>query len=82
VPIAKWTHLAWTENADRWNIYVNGELHSTRIVASRPQNGDSVLWFGAQQIPGGVSQAFLGAVDDIRVYQRVIPESVIKVLAK
>ena len=84
---AQWTHILFTydgsasgnDGADRVQIYVNGNLQATSLLAGSGNLAD-LASSNAQLVLGGVlgsggafcSNAFRGSVDDLRIYSRVL----------
>jgi hypothetical protein len=78
----RWTHVVWTEGSDGRSIYVDGNRLSTRSGDIGFLDGASTVWLGVQRGLSGVDFPFEGALDDVRIYRRVLPENVIKAFAR
>lgn len=83
-----WTHIAltWGSSDGQYKFYRNGLLAKTGFVsAGSPIRSDGALVFGQEQDSvGGTfdpAQAFVGQLDDVLIYNRVLNEQEIAVLA-
>lgn len=67
VPLNQWTHVAAVWDASSVKLYVNGILKTTVATTG-------VGLVGAQTIVGAETTArqFLGSIDDVRIYNRVL----------
>jgi hypothetical protein len=79
VPNETWTHIVGTydpsASAPQMNLYINGTLASsttaTGAIAYDTAGADDDVLIGSA-IVGSASQAFVGVVDDVRIYNRAI----------
>ncbi|WP_162184952.1 LamG-like jellyroll fold domain-containing protein [Allokutzneria albata] len=76
-----WTHLVGTYDAatGRVGLFVNGVLEGEATIRSWPAAGDFVV--GAAKWQGKRVDHFPGALDDVRVYDRVLVPAEAAVLA-
>lgn len=83
----EWHHAAWVYRPDHSEIqlYVDGILTDVEAVPSTPSSGNPrQILMGASPFNTGVlssSSWFHGAIDDIRIYDRVLSQSEITDLA-
>lgn len=87
VPAGQWTHIVITGDNKGTSLYVNGVL-TEKLEGNRNvfANGKSIakvqtLFFPLQYI-GDKSNAFNGFLDDIKVFNSILPMDKIHVLAK
>ncbi|SFE65977.1 Concanavalin A-like lectin/glucanases superfamily protein [Actinopolyspora alba] len=79
VATRQWTHVVGVhdETANELKLYVNGSL-----VSTRPYNGDvdtdGELAIGRAENDGVESQYWEGAIDEVRVYDRVLTDAEIR----
>ncbi len=74
--IQVWHHCLYTYDGQTHRFYMNGDLISQSEV--EPQAGTpDMLMFG--NYPGG-NQFFTGALDDVRIYNRVLSQSEIEIV--
>ena len=73
-----WHHVVVLQDAaaGERRIYVDGAL--TNVGVSRASDGPGDLLIGGA---GGVTEFFHGMIDEVRIYDRVLPDSEIAVLA-
>ena len=69
VPVRRWTHLAMTYDGAQARLYVNGDEVSSHRGDGPLQAPAKPLWIGGN-LPWG--SYFDGAIDDVRVYGRVL----------
>jgi len=75
----KWSHIVGVYDGWSCKIYVNGKLENTTYRESEIGNYDSDLYIGTYG--GDLSKyAINAAIDDIRIYNRVLTESEINYL--
>jgi hypothetical protein len=69
-----WTHLAGTFNAadKKMTIYVNGQKGGEAILPTAPWHAPGPLTIGRAKYNGQASDFFKGAVDEVRMYSRVL----------
>lgn len=74
-----WNHWTFTKNAEtrKMKIYLNGELWESRSGKTLPITGIASAFLGA-----GSSKYYEGALDDVRIYNSVLSDSEIAVLAE
>jgi hypothetical protein len=75
IPLNTWTHLATTYDGTTLKIYVNGAMVSTKSVSGVIQTNSNPLRIGGN-VPYG--QYFQGMIDEVRVYNRALPQSEIQ----
>ena len=80
--LGQWYHVCGTKRGNAWSVFVDGRLRSSQTQG----NGTTVFSVNALQIGagwfGGADYAYSGAIlDDIRIYNRVLSESEIRLLA-
>jgi hypothetical protein len=84
--IGAWVHLAavWDADAGQVRLYVDGTLSRTVTRTTSWQAGGPLTigrtWYPVAGVPGP-AQPWPGAIDDVRVYQGVLPGSEIAKLA-
>ena len=72
-----WYRVAASWDGTNWKLYVNGRLESSQVsTATLPMTFDRVF-VGAV---GGASGFMTGAIDDLRIYDRVLPLDEIRAL--
>jgi hypothetical protein len=73
-PSTEWTHLAGTFNAadKKMTIYVNGQKGGEAILPSVPWHAPGPLTIGRAKYDGKAADFFKGAVDEVRMYSRVL----------
>ncbi|HGE70062.1 TPA: LamG domain-containing protein [Candidatus Poribacteria bacterium] len=69
-----WYHAAGTFDGKELKIYVNGSLENTLQWSGKAGTSKLDLWIGADDYPN----YFPGAIDDFRIYKRVLNEAEIK----
>lgn len=77
LPIGQWTHIAATFNGTTARFYLNGEETGNGNF-SFAQKKDAMLHFGSGDPNGG--NAFNGALDDIRLYDKALTAAEVKAL--
>ncbi|MFF4413860.1 LamG-like jellyroll fold domain-containing protein [Streptosporangium sp. NPDC001559] len=72
-PINEWFHLAGVYDAEAKTatLYLNGAPVKSEPVALSPWNADATMTLGTRMV---------GDLDDVRVYQRTLPDPVVAVL--
>jgi hypothetical protein len=75
LPVDRWTHLALTYDGTQERLYVNGAEVSRRRGGGRLQTPARPLWIGGNRPWGSY---FDGAIDDVRVYGRVLSDAEIR----
>jgi len=78
LPIGQWTHVAVTFAGPTARGYING-ARTAEGSFSFGVDREAPLQFGADTAGGGSS--FNGALDEIRIYDKVLSEAEIKQLA-
>ncbi len=69
-----WYHITGTYDGSKLKLYVNGELEKTRPLSGSVQISESDLYLATN----GGSRYFSGNIDEVRVYERALPEDEIK----
>ncbi|GBF50115.1 concanavalin A-like lectin/glucanases family protein [Leptospira ryugenii] len=77
IPLNQWTHVTVTNNADNWQIYVNGL--SENIIFNAATNAPTSVF----QIAGGAGALsfFSGKVSDVRIFNGTLDTNAIQKLA-
>ena len=72
--IGVWTHLTGTYNATtgKVTLYVNGVAQAITAVAPGSFNATGPLVIGRRLWAGAAMDFFVGAIDDVRVYARLV----------
>ena len=71
-----WTHVAATFNAGIVNLYINGVLDATFSGVAPPVSNSNGLYIGTPQDALGNSLfAFSGNLDEVRLWNRALPQS-------
>jgi hypothetical protein len=75
-PVGSWYHLAGVFDHGELRIYVDGQLAGSADAAFTETGSGSTDWsIGARSIGGaGGDQFFIGELDDVRVYSRVLSD--------
>ena len=68
----EWTFVTATYRDKEWKIYLNGRLSNTVVVKNSPPWSGQLLTIG--NLAPGSSEAFLGSLDDVRIYRRALSE--------
>lgn len=79
VPAGRWTHVAATYDGARAQLYVDGAADG-QPLAGRYEQSQTETWIGARpegggadgRTPAGPTFHFLGAIDDVRVWDRAL----------
>jgi hypothetical protein len=81
---AAWRHLAgtWSAEQDRITLYVDGVALMPASAQAPPVYGPDGVTIGGEIINGSFTNAFDGAIDELRVYNRVLDSSEIAALAE
>ncbi|MEM1205413.1 MAG: LamG-like jellyroll fold domain-containing protein [Acidobacteriota bacterium] len=77
-PIETWYHVAGVFQGGTQRIYINGQRIATRLNAFSSLQGATYLdWAIGARIPGasGPDQHFVGDVDDVKVWARVLSDA-------
>lgn len=80
VPQMTWTHVAGTWDLTTKRLYINGVLVAS-VAASINYDGHDV-YLGADENNGSLALPFDGVLDDLRIYNRVLPASELQTLAQ
>jgi prepilin-type N-terminal cleavage/methylation domain-containing protein len=84
VPVGVWTYIATTviPPTNTVKIYINGAsksvIYGTRTTPAIFSNFANFFTLGAHNTPSGVIEKFNGSIDDVRIYNAVMPTSYIK----
>ena len=71
-----WTHVAATFNAGIVNLYINGVLDATFSGVAPPVSNSNGLYIGTPQDALGNSLfAFSGTIDEVRLWNRALPQT-------
>ncbi len=71
----RWYHVAGTYDAERVTVFVNGVATGVHEAAFVPGTLDSSLYIGASFYGAGLGAHFTGQIDDVRIYNRALPEA-------
>jgi hypothetical protein len=77
LPVNTWTYLTGTFDGTTMRLYVNGNLVGTLETSAPIDVTDGVLRIGADHSWPG--EAFPGAIDEVRIYNRALSQSEIQV---
>lgn len=72
VKIGSWNHLAMSYDGDNLLLYVNGIPAGSEKIGKKRIPGNGGLSFGRRQDNDGDGYHFRGALDEIRLYDRVL----------
>jgi glucose/arabinose dehydrogenase/chitodextrinase len=72
LPLGQWSHVAIVFNGTQAQFYVNGALVATRPVSASITARGNQLRIGAD---ANTQQFYKGAIDDLRIYKRVLTAS-------
>ena len=75
--VGRWYHVACTYNGSVAKVYVNGIKNSEPSLTGTPVTGTEALTFGA----GPTGDTLPGALDEVRIYSRVLVDSEVAQLA-
>lgn len=75
-PGKKWVHITGTFDGKTIRTYINGELKATK---DHPGEAESIVWF---RLAMANNVYWNGALDDMRVYDRVLSDEEILMIAK
>ncbi|MDA2804926.1 LamG-like jellyroll fold domain-containing protein [Nocardiopsis suaedae] len=72
--VGVWTHLLGVVDPETSEavLYVDGVRQETTETIAQPWNGTGDLVFGRGKFEGGAAELWPGAVDDVRVWDRVV----------
>ena len=73
-----WVHIAWVAGDGRMTGFVNGSGSSPEVLAAPIERRGNGLYLG-QDVAGG--QQFVGALDEVRIYNRALTPSEVSLLA-
>lgn len=77
-----WRHYALSVGADgAARVYIDGVLRRTATGRSGALAADELLWFGWRPASGPATGFMDGALRDIRVYRRALPDAEVATLA-
>jgi len=79
-PTNEWFHVAGVYDGDSMMLYVDGELAALEVVTGTLHTDSDPLLIGTRlSLP---SSTFLGAIDEVRIYDRALTEGEIRLLAQ
>ncbi len=89
VPAGRWTHVAATYDGARAQLYVDG-VRDGPPLAVRYEQSQTDTWIGARpesggadgRTPAGPTFFFLGAIDDVRVWDRPLSDAEVGFVAR
>jgi len=70
----EWYHATGTFDGKEIKIYINGEFENTMTYSGEAGTSGMALWVGADDLPN----YYAGAIDDLRIYKRVLTDAEIK----
>jgi hypothetical protein len=77
----KWVHVVWVMDPTSSKIYLNNNLIATINEAGTNEGfHDAISVIGARQVWGSPDYFFLGKLDDIIIYNRVLSDNEINIL--
>lgn len=79
IEAGRWTHLAATFKDRTWTIFIDGRVAAEQTMKSVPAWGGNNLTVGNLFPDAG--EAFLGGLDEIRIYKRALNPSEVERLA-
>ncbi|MDX2023873.1 MAG: LamG domain-containing protein [Deltaproteobacteria bacterium] len=83
LPLNTWTHVAVTYDGITAVLYTNGQkTFSSAVVAEMPPERGPVIVGGDINSASGVSELFVGSLDEVRIYNRVLSDAEIAGVAK
>jgi hypothetical protein len=77
VRLGEWTHVVGTYSLGAKQLYVNGDLVG-QGTSNMPPNRQAVLRIGGGATEGNGNYFFVGLVDDVQVYDRVLSPGQVK----
>jgi hypothetical protein len=80
VDFGEWTHVAAVYSTGEQKLYINGAL-SGQSTATISINTQQKLTIGAGASEGPGNYFFVGKIDDVRIYERTLPQEEIAWLA-
>ena len=80
VPQMTWTHVAGTWDGTTKRLYINGVLVAS--TASNISFDTHNVYLGADENNGNLALPFDGELDDLRIYNRVLPAQELLMLAQ
>lgn len=73
----KWFHIAYVQNGDSWIFYLNGVLDNSGDSEEYTGNLPTKSGIGARYIEGNWAQNFNGVLDEIRIWDTNLTQSII-----
>lgn len=70
IPLGVWTHVVVNWNGTTVNHYINGVLDRSQTQGGVPEMSGVKTWLG--RVEGLTPNYFSGAMDDVRIYNRVL----------
>jgi hypothetical protein len=77
LPLATWSHVAWTNNGTVTQIFINGQLKGSGNHSGPSSNPSTAQHIGSRN----TAIPFIGALDCLRLYNRVLHSNEIRLLA-
>ena len=71
-PVNTWTYVAFTYDGAALRVFVNGTQVATRAATGAIQTTNNPLWIGGNSPYG---EYFQGLIDEVRVYDRALPQA-------
>ena len=75
IPLDRWTHVALTYDGATVRTYLDGTLQREFATYGNLYENDNALRIGARGAPGDPIQFFRGSIDELRIYNRALPQS-------
>jgi hypothetical protein len=81
--VGRWTHLAgvFDQSTGKLSLYVDGVLQSSTGTQAAPWNAPGNVQIGRAWYAGKYVDQFRGAVDEVRLYDRLLSENEVHALA-
>jgi hypothetical protein len=74
----QWHHVVATREGSQGRIYVDGELVKEDVAMEGDLGGDKTNWFLAQNGGNKAGEYLIGAMDEVRIYNRALTEEEVK----
>ncbi|MBI3852696.1 MAG: DUF1565 domain-containing protein [Verrucomicrobia bacterium] len=82
MPVAgQWYHIVVTRNGIAYNLFIDGAIAATGNDSNSIPNPNSLLYIGqAEFAPGESAQYMDGLIDEVSIYNRVLPPQEVSLL--
>ncbi|KPM47555.1 LamG domain-containing protein [Jiulongibacter sediminis] len=81
ITYGKFNHILTTYDGKNLNIYINGKLESSTPFTSHPYDRKTEIAVGGTHSQNKLISRYLGTIDEIRIYDRVLEAEEIEWLA-